>query len=245
MKVSSKETSSKSKGFSKGKQGDIKRLGPIMVEEILCNAAPFKKNDISIREMVMRTDPSNDSSPVIKRRFKPMDNPASVLEVLQGILIIKEGVIGNNVTTGPLQYAYWRGCIEGTFLRKFEEFASQVGTETSIHLYDVEKRLVGYFAPREVLSQQARYIRYKMRKPKDATTRQYVGAVHTLNNHLEKLPPAFAAGQKIPITDLMDILASKAPSPTRNSWQITVSIPRPLPSTSSLKSAKGRRQKTL
>ena len=61
MKVSSKETSSKSKGFSKGKQGDVKRLGPIMVEEILSDAAPFKKNDISIREMVMRTDPSNDS----------------------------------------------------------------------------------------------------------------------------------------------------------------------------------------
>ena len=211
MKLSSKETSSKSKGFSKGKLGDNKRLGPIMVEEILSDAAPFKKKDMSIREMIMRTDPMNDSSPVIKQRFKPMDNPASVLEVLQGILIIKEGVVGNNVTTGPLQYSYWRGCLEGTCLRKFDEFASQVGTETSAHLHDVEKRLVGYFAPREVLSQQLRYIRYKMRKPKEATTRQYVGAVHELNNHLEKLPPAFTAGQKIPTKDLMDILAAKAP----------------------------------
>ena len=161
--------------------------------------------------MVMRTDPTNDSSPIIKRRFKPMDNPTKVLDVLQSILIIKEGVSGNNVTTGPNQYNYWRGCLEGTALRKFNEFSTLVGTETSAHLHEVEQRLVTYFSPREVLSQQTRYIRYSMRKPLDATTRQYVGAVHTLNQTLKELPPAFAATQEIPASDIMDILASKAP----------------------------------
>jgi hypothetical protein len=50
-----------------------------------------------------------------------------------------------------------------------------------------------------------------MRKPKDASTRQYVGAVTTLNDTLTKLPPAFNADQKLPDHDIMDIMASKAP----------------------------------
>ena len=104
MKHSKKEkTPRSSKGFSKGKPSEVRRTGPIMIEEILADSVPFSKHDVTIREMVMRTDPTNDSSPIIKRRFKPMDNPTKVLEVLQGILIIKEGVSGNNVTTGPNQ----------------------------------------------------------------------------------------------------------------------------------------------
>jgi len=159
MKHSKKENDPRSqKGFSKGKNHDLKRLGPIMIEDILAEATVFNKHDVTIREMMMRTDPTNDSSPVIKRRFKPMDNPTLILEVLQGILLIKEGVVGNNVTKGPLQYQFWRGCLEGTALRKFNEFGLAVGTETSAHLLIVEQRLVTFFSPQKVLTNQTRYI---------------------------------------------------------------------------------------
>jgi hypothetical protein len=50
-----------------------------------------------------------------------------------------------------------------------------------------------------------------VRKPEEVSTRQYVGAVATLNNTLSKLPPAFDDLQKVSDTDMMDILASKAP----------------------------------
>jgi hypothetical protein len=51
-----------------------------------------------------------------------------------------------------------------------------------------------------------------MRKRKDASNRQYVGAVATLNDTLTKLPPTFNADQqKLPDHDIMDIMASKAP----------------------------------
>ena len=51
-----------------------------------------------------------------------------------------------------------------------------------------------------------------MRKPyHDVSTRQYIGAIHALNNTLKQLPPAFDASQKIPDSDMMDILASNAP----------------------------------
>ena len=187
------------------------RKGPITIEDILEVEKPYDKEDATIREMSMRTDPTNESSPTIKKRFRPLDNPTKILEVLQATLIIKSGVLGNNVTTGPNQYAYWRQCLAGEALRKFNEFSTNVGNETTANLLIVEQRLVTEFAPRDVLSRESRYMRYDMRKPYGRTTRQYVGAVHTLNETLSKMPPLFDPNQKIPATELLDILASKAP----------------------------------
>ena len=83
----------KPKGFSKGRNNDVKeRTGPIMIENIMSKGSTFKPSDTTIREMVMRTDPTNDASPIIKRKFKPLDNPARLLTLLQGIHLIKEGV---------------------------------------------------------------------------------------------------------------------------------------------------------
>jgi hypothetical protein len=90
MKHSKKEK--KPKGFSKGRSNDRKRPGPNMIEEILDGAPTFSKHDLTVREMIMRTDPTNELSPVIKRKFKPLNNPSNVLDVLQGVLLIKEGV---------------------------------------------------------------------------------------------------------------------------------------------------------
>jgi hypothetical protein len=42
-----------------------------MIEEILAEAPAFSKYDLTVREMIMRTDQTNESSPVIKRKFKP------------------------------------------------------------------------------------------------------------------------------------------------------------------------------
>jgi hypothetical protein len=124
-----------------------------MIEEILDGAPTFSKYDLTIREMIMRSDPTNESSPVIKRKFKPLDNPSNVLDVLQGVLLIKEGVVGNNVTTGPSQHRYWRGCLTETALDKFNEYTLAVGNETTANLHTVEQRLITFFAPREVLRQ--------------------------------------------------------------------------------------------
>jgi hypothetical protein len=209
MKHSKKEK--KPKGFFKGSSNDRKHQGPIIIEEILDGAPTFSKHDLTIREMMMRTDPTNESSPVIKRKFKPLDNPSNVLDVLQGVFLIKEGVVENNVTTGPLQCRCWRGCLAGTALDKFNEYALAVGNKTAANLFIVKQRLITFFAQREVLRQQTRHIRFHMRKPKDVSTRQHVGAAATLNNTLSKLPPAFDDLQKVSDTDMMDILASKAP----------------------------------
>jgi hypothetical protein len=206
MKVSHKEK--KPKGCAKGKKYDTAiRQGPIMIEDILKEAPSYHESDTAVREMIIRTDPANEASPVIKRK----DNPARVLDLLQGIRTVKEGIAGNKVTTGPLQYNYWRGCLSGTALTRFNMFATKVGNETVPNLNQVERRLVAFFAPRKVLRSQTRYMRFHMRKPKSASARQYVGAVATVNNTLEKLPLGFDEAQKTPESDIMDVMASKAP----------------------------------
>jgi hypothetical protein len=194
MKHSKKE--SKPKGCSKGKNDDnVLRTGPIMIEEIMQDEPSYSKRDLAIREMNIRTDPTNDQSPIIKRRFKPLDNPRSVLELLKGMQFIKEGCVGNNVTTGPNQHAFWRGCLTGAIQNKFVQFAREVGAETNANLLQVEQRLVAHFAPREVLREQKKHMRPAMRvNARNTTARACVGAVDAL----------------------MDVLATKAPKEHKN-----------------------------
>jgi hypothetical protein len=42
-----------------------------MIEEILDGAPAFSKCDLTIREMTMRTNPTNESSPDVKRITRP------------------------------------------------------------------------------------------------------------------------------------------------------------------------------
>ena len=52
-----------------------------MIEDILtADAVQLSSKDVTIREMIIRMDP------VIKRKFHPLNNPDTILAVLQGIL---------------------------------------------------------------------------------------------------------------------------------------------------------------
>jgi hypothetical protein len=122
MKHSKKE--SRPEGHSKGENDDdVPRTGPIMIEDVMQDGPSCHKKDMTIRDLKMGADPTNDQSPVIRRRFKPLDNPQTVLELLQGIQIIKEGCPGNNVMTGPNQHAFWHACLTGAAQHKFIQFA--------------------------------------------------------------------------------------------------------------------------
>jgi hypothetical protein len=50
--------------------------------------------------------PSNESSPVIKRRLSLMDNPPRLEVLPRNSESSKKAWTGNNVTTGPNQYSY-------------------------------------------------------------------------------------------------------------------------------------------
>ena len=71
--------------------------------------------------------------------------------------------------------------------------------------------VVTYFGPKECLSKQKRYLRYKMTKPRKLSTRQYVGLVRDLNSRMAQLPPLFEESQILDESELVNSLANKAP----------------------------------
>ena len=71
--------------------------------------------------------------------------------------------------------------------------------------------VVTYFVPKECLSKQKRYLRYKMIKPRRLTTRQYVGLVRDLSSRMAQLPPLFEDSKMLDESELVDPLANKAP----------------------------------
>ena len=68
-----------------------------------------------------------------------------------------------------------------------------------------------YFGPKECLSKQECYIRYKMEKPRNLTTRHYVGLVRDINSRMAQMPPLFDENQQLDESELVDSLANKAP----------------------------------
>ena len=48
--------------------------------------------------------------------------------------IIKIGLVGNNITTGPNHYAFYRQCLTGPDLSKFDEIVQNAGVETIARL---------------------------------------------------------------------------------------------------------------
>ena len=61
--------------------------------------------------------------------------------------------------------------------------------------------VVSYFGPKECLSKQKRYFRYKIIKSRRLTTRQYVGLVRDLNSRMAQLPHLFEDSQMLEESD--------------------------------------------
>jgi hypothetical protein len=86
MKHSKKE--GKLRGYSQHGRNDdnVIRTGPIMIKDIIIGEDIHSRSDRSIREMVYQTDPTKDHSPIIKLKFKLLDNPKQLITILAGIL---------------------------------------------------------------------------------------------------------------------------------------------------------------
>ena len=103
-----------------------------------------------------------------------MDHPKNLIEVLRARLAIKKGLTCNAITTGPNQYRFTRTFLDGEALRIFDLKSTELIQETMNNLKIVMNHVVNYFGPKEYLSKQKRYLRYKMINPRRLTTRQYV-----------------------------------------------------------------------
>ena len=88
-------------------------------------------------EIKIHSEPGNANSPTIKIRFRPLDNPKCVLTLLKGMAVIKIGLVGNNITCGPNRYEFYRHCLIGQALSKFDKLAQNARVETVAHLTTV------------------------------------------------------------------------------------------------------------
>ena len=167
--------------------------------------------DGEIRELLVLSDPSNDNSTKINQRIKILAHPKNLMEVLRARVAIEKGLIGNAINNGPNGFCFTRSFLDGEALRIFELKAQELGHQTAGNLKLAFNHVVYYFAPKECLSKHKRYMRYRITKPRDMSTRQYVGFVRDLNGRLAQMPPNFDTAQVLEETELVDFLADKAP----------------------------------
>ena len=139
-----------------------------------------------------------------------MDQPKNLFEVLRARLAIAKGLTGNNITTGPNQYRFTITFLDGEALCIFDLKSTELRHETVVNLNLVMKLVFAYFGPKECLSNQKRYLQYKMEKPRKLTTRQYVGLVRDLNSRMAQLTPIFQESQKLHESELVNSFAKKA-----------------------------------
>ena len=71
--------------------------------------------------------------------------------------------------------------------------------------------VVAYFGPKECLSKQKRYLRYKIKNPRKLTMRQYMGLVRDLNSRMAHMTSLFQESQKLDESELVDYFSNKAP----------------------------------
>jgi hypothetical protein len=124
---------------------------------------------------------------------------------------MEEGLLGNNVTTGPNQYTSVRQFLSGESLKVFNEAAVANGHETVVNMVLTLNALVRFNCPNKVLSAQTDYIKNKLRKPDKMTMRPFVRYFNNLNAICEQLPPLFNNTQKIAAQKSTIILAKRAP----------------------------------
>jgi hypothetical protein len=190
-----------------------KAKAPVTLEDLQRKEAPVDKDNLTTRMVSIRLVPQDAESATIRRNIQVLDNPTNILQVLRHRKAMEEAFQGNNITTGPTQYSFVRQFLTGESLRVFNEGATVAGNKTTANLTTALNHLVTFNCPREVLSKQTDYLKSKLYKPYDLTTRQYVGYYNNLNALCAQLPPAFDDTQKLSERELIINIASKAPKP--------------------------------
>ena len=87
MRTPTNKTGKSSKSTPRKATKANNRNSPISIQDIFQTArlSNCDKNDIRIREYSIRTEPTNEKSPVIKKKYIPLDIPSSIYKVLQAL----------------------------------------------------------------------------------------------------------------------------------------------------------------
>ena len=85
--------------------------------------------------------------------------------------------VGQNLTTGPQQYACIRRLLDGNALAIFKLSAAELDNPTVLNVEALIKDLRDQLFPQRALQQQKRYMRRSLRKPCNMSIRVYVNRV--------------------------------------------------------------------
>ena len=144
---------------------------PISLEDLMVKELPLSLDDGDMCKLSVSTHSTNEDSTCINFKNSILDHPKNLIEVICARLLIDQGLTRNRITTGPNQYRFTRTFLDGEALRIFDIKLTELRHETFVNLILVMDRVVTYFGPKECLSNQKRYIDYKMEKPHKLTKR--------------------------------------------------------------------------
>ena len=144
-----------------------------------------------MRQILVRTDPTNEYLTRVKQKIHIMDNPKNLLEVLHARPAMVQGLTGSNTTTGPNQYRFTQSFFDREAFCIFDWKLTEFCHKTVSNLIFDMDHVMTYFGPDKCLSNQKRYINYKMVKPQKITTRQYVGLVCDRNSRMAHMISLF------------------------------------------------------
>ena len=163
-----------------------------------------------------RTDPLDEGSSTYDLPI-PYYSTGTPEEWLRFVRNVEKVFVGQNLTTGPQQYACVRRLLEGNALTVFDLKAAELGTQTLEHLGEVLRSLRDQVFPQRALQQQKRYMRRALSKPRHMPIRTYVNRVLELNDQLENFPGTGNEihGTKLPEDEVLDLLEFGIPE----NWQ--------------------------
>ena len=111
---------------------------------------------------------------------------------------------GQNLTTGPQRYEFYRRILTGKALARFEETAATAGTETIPNLRIVLQGVMNYVLPARALQTQKRYMRRLCRKPPEMTMKEYISRFQQLNSYLAMFDSNRGALNKLPNDEIIE-----------------------------------------
>jgi hypothetical protein len=138
-------------------------------------------------------------------------------EYIQTVIALERIFKGQDITTGPDQYAMCRKVFQNEALTAFNNAAAATGNESVANLKTVFKKVAETVFPLRAYYTQKQAMRRFMRKPKDMKIRDYVDRLQEINSYLLYFPvkEGEAAATILPKEEMMDIFLFGIP----NSWQ--------------------------
>jgi hypothetical protein len=138
-------------------------------------------------------------------------------EFIQTVVALDKIFKGQDITTGPEQYALCKKIFQNEALTAFNNAATLIGNETVNNLKLVFKKVAATVFPLRAYYTQKQAMRRYMRKPKDMKIRDYVDRLLEINSYLVHFPVKDdeTAAASLPKEEMMDILLFGIP----NNWQ--------------------------